>query len=82
MWYPNDTFHYVFKAEFVTLVSLKVPSGFSTCSSPLAPSVEMLFVVEDIMEVNDQTFSLTVELKILMSWRDRRLSEWRRKFFF
>ena len=23
----NDMFHYMFKAEFVTLVSLKVPSG-------------------------------------------------------
>ncbi len=23
----NDMFHYTFKAEFVTLVSLKVPSG-------------------------------------------------------
>ena len=28
MWYFNDMFHYdMFKAEFVTLVSLKVPSG-------------------------------------------------------
>ncbi len=27
MWYSNDTFHYMFKAEFVSLVSLKVPSG-------------------------------------------------------
>ncbi len=27
MWHPNDMFHHVFKAEFVTLVSLKVPSG-------------------------------------------------------
>ncbi len=28
MWYSNDTmFHYMFKAVFVTLVSLKVPSG-------------------------------------------------------
>ncbi len=26
-WYSNDRFHYMFKAEFVTLVSLKVPSG-------------------------------------------------------
>ena len=26
-WYSNDMFHYTFKAEFVTLVSLKVPSG-------------------------------------------------------
>ncbi len=29
MWYSNDTFHCMFKAEFVTLVSLKVPSGTS-----------------------------------------------------
>ncbi len=29
MWYSNDMFHYMFKAEFVTLVSLKVPSGSS-----------------------------------------------------
>ena len=27
MWYSNDMFHYMFKAEFVMLVSLKVPSG-------------------------------------------------------
>ena len=27
MWYSNDMFRYMFKAEFVTLVSLKVPSG-------------------------------------------------------
>ncbi len=27
MRYSNDIFHYMFKAEFVTLVSLKVPSG-------------------------------------------------------
>ncbi len=30
MWYSNDMFHHVFKAEFVTLVSLKVPSGVLT----------------------------------------------------
>ncbi len=27
MWYSNDMFYNMFKAEFVTLVSLKVPSG-------------------------------------------------------
>ncbi len=27
MWYSNEMFHYMSKAEFVTLVSLKVPSG-------------------------------------------------------
>ena len=27
MWYSNDTFHYMFKAEYVTLVILNVPSG-------------------------------------------------------
>ncbi len=27
MWYSNDMSHYVSKAEFVTLASLKVPSG-------------------------------------------------------
>ncbi len=27
MWYFNDVFRYVLKAEFVTLVSIKVPSG-------------------------------------------------------
>ncbi len=27
MQYSNDMFYYMFKAEFVTLVSLKVPSG-------------------------------------------------------
>ncbi len=30
MWYSNDIFYYMFKAEFVTLVSLKVPSGSNT----------------------------------------------------
>ncbi len=30
MWYSNDMFHHMLKAEFVTLVSLKVPSGSST----------------------------------------------------
>ena len=27
IWYSYETFHYMFKAEFGTLVSLKVPSG-------------------------------------------------------
>ena len=27
MWHSNDMFHYILKAEFVTLVRLKVPSG-------------------------------------------------------
>ena len=27
MWYPNDNFLYMFKAESVTLVNLKVLSG-------------------------------------------------------
>ncbi len=27
MRYSNDMFHYMFKAEFVTLISSKVPSG-------------------------------------------------------
>ncbi len=40
MWYSNDMFHYMFKAEFVTLVSLKVPSGYSTDFS----SSQILFV--------------------------------------
>ena len=31
MWYSYDVFHYKFRAEFVMLVSLKVPSGH--CSS-------------------------------------------------
>ena len=29
MWYSNGMFHYMLKAEFVTLASLKVPSGLS-----------------------------------------------------
>ncbi len=29
MWYSNDMFLYMFKVEFVALVSLKVPSGSS-----------------------------------------------------
>ena len=28
MWFPNATFYYMFKVEFVTLVSSKVPSGW------------------------------------------------------
>ena len=27
MWFSDDVFHYMFKDEFVTLESLKVPSG-------------------------------------------------------
>ncbi len=27
MWYANAMFHYMFKAELVTTISLKVPSG-------------------------------------------------------
>ncbi len=27
MWYSNNMFRYMLKTEFVTLVSLKVPSG-------------------------------------------------------
>ncbi len=27
MWYSSDIFHYMFNAEFVSLISLKVPSG-------------------------------------------------------
>ena len=27
MWYSNDMFHHMLKAEFVTPVRLKVPSG-------------------------------------------------------
>ncbi len=27
MWYPDDVFHYMFKAELVTLVSLKSSVG-------------------------------------------------------
>ncbi len=27
MWYSNGMFRYMFQAEFVTLVGLKVPSG-------------------------------------------------------
>ncbi len=27
MWYSNDVFRYMLKAEFATLVGLKVPSG-------------------------------------------------------
>ncbi len=34
MWYSNDMFHYMFKAEFVTLVSLKVLSGLGLATSP------------------------------------------------
>ncbi len=27
MWYSNDMFYYMLKADFVTLVSLKISSG-------------------------------------------------------
>ncbi len=39
MWYSNDIFHYAFKAEFVTLVCLKVPSGMSTSGRLLLAAV-------------------------------------------
>ncbi len=31
MWYSNDMFHDMLKMKFVTLVSLKVPSGDESC---------------------------------------------------
>ncbi len=34
MWRSNDTFLYVLKAEFVTLISLKVPSGLGMLNAP------------------------------------------------
>ncbi len=36
VWYSNDVFHYMFKAEFVTLVSLKVLSGSAKVISDMA----------------------------------------------
>ncbi len=36
MWYPNDMFHYKFKAENVTLVRSKVRSGPFFFSGPPA----------------------------------------------
>ena len=32
MWYSNDLLHYMFEAEFVTLSTLKVPSGTTATS--------------------------------------------------
>ena len=32
-WYSDDTFHYMFNAEFVALASLRVPSGSLTLST-------------------------------------------------
>ena len=47
MWYSNDTVHYTFKAELVTLVSLKVPSGvaglFLVCTAHVFLDPRMLF---------------------------------------
>ncbi len=43
MWYSNDMFHYIFKAEFFTLVSLKSPVGLSAYGLhmfPLLPQVQ------------------------------------------
>ncbi len=37
MWYSNDMFHYMPRAEFVTLVSLKIPSGSSASQLFLRP---------------------------------------------
>ena len=34
IWYSNDMFDYMFKAAFVALVSLKVPSGNFTSATP------------------------------------------------
>jgi len=37
--------------------------------------VNATFLVEDLLEVDDGAFAMTIELKILISWRDPRLSE-------
>ena len=37
MWHSNDMFHYMLKAEFVTLVSLKVTWG---CANPASRRLE------------------------------------------
>ena len=52
MWYSNDVFHYVFKAEFATLVSLKVPSGSPPCqlacrSTDANPDARTIFLAVD-----------------------------------
>ncbi len=36
MWYSDDMFHYTFKAEFVTLVSLTVPVGVAKIRKEIA----------------------------------------------
>ncbi len=58
MWYSNDMFHYMLKAEFVTLVSLEVPSGppaplSATCTvvlrrHSLAPASPPYLWIQDV----------------------------------
>ena len=38
-----------------------------------ATVVELGYIVEDILEVDDRTFSMAIELKLSMRWRDPRL---------
>ncbi len=41
MWCPNDTFYYVFKSEFVTLVRLKSPVGKEIPASQVVVRLEL-----------------------------------------
>ncbi len=51
MWYCNDTFHYMSKAEFDTLLRLKVPSGTtSRCCAVLTLDAERDGVVDALPE--------------------------------
>ncbi len=43
MWYSNDMFHDMFKAEFVTTVSLKVPSGTVDSESEVKSALSTFF---------------------------------------
>ncbi len=44
MWYSNDMFRYMFKAEFVALASLKVPSGKSKIGAASCNKIAVLLL--------------------------------------
>ncbi len=49
MWYPNDMFYYMFIAEFVTLLSLKVPSGNHRIVGMFCDSFFLFFFILGIL---------------------------------
>ncbi len=60
MWCSNDTFHYMLEAEFVTLVSLKVPSGCQRISytTGCVEDVTAVYTVVTVSKVDCSTVAL------------------------